>query len=150
MIRIAENDPLKAMNLPANYEILQYALNHNIFLKKASNNYITNLDREIIWHIKEGRFINFPHLMMKVMKRKYRLLYAKACSNTVKHKGMPYGALITKILKEHKVPLKGEEKIPFPHNWRVISMNLNNMKTKEKGWMYGLYARSNGYTLENE
>ncbi|MBN8157066.1 hypothetical protein J0J30_24015, partial [Vibrio vulnificus] len=67
---------MEAMDMPIKYRLLHYAINRHIFPKKATNNHITNLDIEILWHLKEGREINFPHLMLHMMKRKRKLLYA--------------------------------------------------------------------------
>lgn len=150
VILVHPQDPFGVMDLPVNYRILHYALNRNIFPKKVGNNYITNLDREIIWHVEERRMVNFTHLMMKMIKSKYYLLHVEVRSKIVKHKVMPYGAIITKIFKELKVPLEGEEFVPFPPNWRVSTMTLKIMKLVKKvvkGWMYGPYARTNGYCL---
>ncbi|MBN8156968.1 hypothetical protein J0J30_23500, partial [Vibrio vulnificus] len=89
-----------------------------------SNNHITNLDIEILWHLEERRQINFPHLMLHMMKRKRQLLYAELTRRSSKPKGMPFGAHIIKILKECGVDFHGETATPFPHNWRVTTMNL--------------------------
>lgn len=87
---------------------------------------------------------------MKLIKKKFYLFHAEMWSKSIKHKGMPYSALILKILKDFKVPLEGEEYVAFLQNWKVSTIALNIMKmvkTIEVSQIYGPHARTNGILL---
>ncbi|KAJ8768804.1 hypothetical protein K2173_023708 [Erythroxylum novogranatense] len=145
--------PFEAMDLPLNYRLLLYAINRVVYPKKSSNNQITSLDKEILWHMEEERKINYPSLIIQMMRKKASLLRGQLKGKLVRHKGTPYAALISSLAQLQRCDLNNYAHYPYPQSWRFTHYNLRSMKLVkivEKGWVYSYHVEKLGLTFKGE
>lgn len=110
--------------------MLHYFIANIVLPKHSNHSQISDMDLQIIYAIKNRIKVNWADLIM------FYMLHRKGL-----HSGLPYGRLITKILKFCDIELKREPKMEMTTRACEISVSVAN-KTHVHFQICGWYLQS--------
>ncbi|GAV69974.1 hypothetical protein CFOL_v3_13473 [Cephalotus follicularis] len=112
----------KPTNLLGEHRLLYHITTTHILPNSGGHEKMSYQDLYIMWHVVTGKPLNLPHLIMKNMLRA-----------TSKVEGaLPYGMVITKILKEKELKVKVMRMLKSKEKLKERSKPLHHRCSKVK------------------